>query len=150
MEQFNMIRRGSSKKGMSLLEGVVVTFAVVVFGLIAAPKVRNTLERETAFKAYQYLASVRASQERYQASQKVYAGSLEELGMTASLPENFHVGSLERSIREDGRSTWKLTLTRKGMAMGFGAYTISFDQDGFLDDMSSVSAFPKINPMINN
>ncbi len=39
-----------------------------------------------------------------------------------------------------------MTLTRSGSSAGYGAYTVTYNQDGY-DTGSSIDGYPQINPL---
>jgi Tfp pilus assembly protein PilE len=107
----------------------------------------KSVERSKAAEAFKYLASVRAAQERYQARQGTYADLLENLDMEQSAPTYFTVGAVGAGDSGSLEDSWSLTLTRQGASAGYGAYTVTFTQDGYDSVNSTIDALPDINPM---
>ncbi len=67
--------------------------------------------------------------------------------MTQSTPKYFTVGVVAAGTTLDLEDSWTVTLTRAGAASGYGAYTVTFTQDGYDTAASSISGMPDINPM---
>lgn len=129
------------RSGFSLVE---VTVVVVILGVLAAfgvPRMLKSVERSKAAEAFEYLSSVRSSQESYQSRQGTYAADLTELDVTLTAPKYFTVGSITA-----GEDTWTLTLTREGAASGYGDYTVTFTQEGYDAANSTIEGLPEINP----
>jgi len=79
------------RKAFSLVELSVV---VVIIGIIAAfgvPRMLRMVERSEASEAFKFLASVRTSQERYQALNGTYADELTSLDMELPLPVYYEI-----------------------------------------------------------
>ena len=45
------------------------------------------------------------------------------------------------------QDSWTLTLTRTGASAGYGAYTVTFTEDGFDTTNSTIATLSDINPM---
>jgi prepilin-type N-terminal cleavage/methylation domain-containing protein len=135
------LRYSNSRRGFSLVE---VTVVVVILGVLAAfgvPRMLKSVERSKAAEAFAYLAAVRSSQENYQSRQGTYASDLADLDVTFSTPKYFTVGTF--TAAED---SWSLTLTREGASSGYGAYTVTFTEDGYDAANSTIEDLPEINP----
>lgn len=139
------------RAGFTLVELAVV---VVVIGALAAfgvPRLIKSAERSRAAEAFEYLNSVRAAQERYQAQYGTYATSLADLDIKATAPKSFSVPStFTASASSTLQDSWSLTLTRTGSAARYGAYTVSFTDTGFDTTNSTLARSPtgdEINPI---
>ena len=55
--------------------------------------------------------------------------------------------TLSTGITTSQEDSWTLTLARQGAAFGYGAYTVTFTEDGFDPVNSTIEALPDINPM---
>jgi len=138
--------RARSPKGFSLVELSVVVIIIGVLAAFGIPRMLKSVERSKAAEAFQYLATVRAAQERYQARQGTYAAILTDLDMEQSAPKYFSVGTIGPGATTSLEDSWSLTLTRQGASAGYGAYTVTFTQDGYDLTNSTIEAKPEINP----
>jgi len=93
------------------------------------------------------LAAVRASQERYHTRQGTYADEITSLDIKMSPAKYFAVGSIQGGSTGSLKDSWTLTLTRTGTPAGYGAYTITFTEEGFDATNSTIAGLPDINPM---
>ncbi|MCE5277739.1 MAG: type IV pilin protein [Planctomycetaceae bacterium] len=106
-----------------------------------------SVERSKAAEAFNYLASVQASQERYHARQGTYAEDLDDLDIKLSTPKYYTVGKIGAGKTSSLEDSWKLTLTRSGASAGYGEYTVTFCEEGFDTTNSTITDLPAINPM---
>jgi prepilin-type N-terminal cleavage/methylation domain-containing protein len=136
----------SNRKGFSLVELSVVVIIIGVLAAFGIPRMLKSVERSKAAEAFQYLATVRAAQERYQARQGTYASLLSELDMEQSTPKYFSVGTIQPGPSGSLEDSWSLTLTRQGASAGYGAYTVTFTQEGYDSVNSTIQSMPDINP----
>ena len=130
------VRVLSNNQGFTLVELAVVVIIIGVLAAFAVPKFRDAVERSKASEAFNYLATVRASQERYHARNSTYASDLTKLDVHLADPKYFSVGTVDDASLE---TTWKLTLTRAGAAAGYGEYTVTFTEEGFDEADSTVA-----------
>jgi type IV pilus assembly protein PilA len=133
------VPQGRARKGFSLVELSVVVIIIGVLAAFGVPRLLQSVERSKASESFKYLASVRAAQERYQARQGTYAADLTTLDLTQTAPTYFTVGAVTAD-----ETTWTLTLTRAGAASGYGAYTVTFTQDGY--DAVNSTIVADVNP----
>lgn len=136
-----------ARKGFTLVELAVVIVIIGVLAAFGVPRFLKSVERSKAAEAFQYLSAVRAAQERYVAKEGVYADDVTKLDITQSTPKYFDVGEVTAVQGSDGTSTWTLTLTRKEASSSYGAYTVTFTQDGYDTDNSTISTLADVNPM---
>ena len=144
--QRKMVRVLGNNQGFTLVELAVVVIIIGVLAAFAVPKFRDAVERSKASEAFNYLSTVRASQERYHARNSTYASDTTKLDVSLASPKYFSVGTVDDAELE---TTWKLTLTRAGSAAGYGEYTVIFSEEGF-DSVNSTVADDEhdaINPM---
>ena len=106
----------------------------------------KSVEQSKAAESFKYLASVRAAQERYQARQGTYAADLTDLDVTLAAPKYFSVGGIAAGSTGSLEDSWSLTLTRQGASSGYGAYTVTFTEEGYDAANSTIDALPDINP----
>ncbi len=136
-----------NNKGFTLVELSVVIVIIGVLAAFAVPRFRNAVERSKAGEAYNYLSAVRSAQERYHSRQGTYADAMDKLDIKMSVPKYFTVGSVAAGSTGDLEDSWSLTLTRTGASAGYGAYTITFTEDGYDSTNSTIAQYDAINPM---
>ena len=137
----------ADRKGFSLVELSVVVIIIGVLAAFGIPRMLKSVERSKAAEAFKYLASVRAAQERYQARESTYADDLTKLDVEQTSPKYFTVGIPGAGGTGSLEDSWTLTLTRQGASSGYGAYTVTFTEDGYDSLNSTINALPDINPM---
>ncbi len=139
--------RGTKRRGFSLVELSVVVIIIGVLAAFGVPRLLKSVERSKSSEAFKYCASVRAAQERYQARQGTYASDLTTLDMEQTAPKYYTVGAVAAGDSGNLEDSWTLTLTRQGASSGYGAYTVTFTQDGYDSANSTIEGLPDINPM---
>jgi len=142
-----MMKKFENSKGFTLVELAVVIVIIGVLAAFAVPRFRDAVERSKASEAFNYLAAVRASMERYHARQGTYADVITALDIKMSAPKYFTVGNIQAGSTGSLEDSWTLTLTRTGASAGYGAYTITFTEEGFDAANSTIANLPDINPM---
>jgi prepilin-type N-terminal cleavage/methylation domain-containing protein len=140
-------RRWRNSRGFTLVELSVVIVIIGVLAAFAVPRFRNAVERSKAAESFNYLSAVRSAQERYHGRQGTYADLLTKLDIKMSVPKYFTVGTVSPGLTGDLEDSWSLTLTRTGPSAGYGAYTVTFNDDGFDATNSTIAQSEAINPM---
>lgn len=138
---------GRKKKGFSLIELAVVVVIIGVLAAFAVPRFLASVERSKSTEAFNYLAAVQGAQERYHSRQGTYANDLSVLDIKLSPPKYFSVGEFAAGSTGDLEDSWTMTLTRTGSSAGYGAYTVTWTEEGFDPVGSTVSDHDSINPM---
>ena len=137
------------RRGFSLVELAVVVIIIGVLAAFGVLRMLKSVERSKASEAFKYLAAVRGAQERHQARQGTYVADLSQLDMEQTAPKYFSVGTVEAGDTTDLEDSWTLTLTRSGASAGYKDYTVTFTQDGFDAENSTVAdaEYRHINPI---
>ncbi|KKL85386.1 hypothetical protein LCGC14_1955250 [marine sediment metagenome] len=135
------------KRGFTLVELAVVVVIIGVLAAFAVPRFLSSVERSKAAEAFNYLSSVQASQERYHARQGTYTDDLAALDIKMSPAKYFTIGLPVAGSTGSLEDSWTLTLTRTGASAGYGAYTVTFTEDGYDGVNSTISTKDDINPM---
>lgn len=125
----------NSKGGFSLVELTIVVVILGVLAMMGVPRYQKVVERAKAAEAFTYLAHIEAAQERHNATTGTYARYLRQLDITGPAPKHFRVGGFTSYNWE---TQWELKLTRQGASSGFGAYSVTWNQDGFQRYRSSI------------
>jgi len=135
------------QRGFTLVELAVVVVIIGVLAAFAVPRFMASVERSKAAEAFNYLASVQSSQERYHARQGTYAAALADLDIKMTALKYFTPGTIAAGSTADLEDSWTLTLTRKGASAGYGEYTVVFTEQGYDGETSTIKDKPDINPM---
>jgi prepilin-type N-terminal cleavage/methylation domain-containing protein len=139
---FKAVSARKSRKGFTLVELAVVIVIIGVLAAFGVPRFIKSVERSKAAEAFAYLSAVRDAQERYYAREGTYATDISQIDVDFPAPKYFTAGSV--TVTND--KAWSLTLTRTGPSAGYGAYTVTFTQDGY-DTGSGINSLTDINPM---
>jgi type IV pilus assembly protein PilA len=140
------LTKSRKERGFTLVELAVVVVIIGVLAAFAVPRFLASVERSKAAEAFNYLATVHSSQERYHARQGTYAADIDNLDTEMIAPEYFTVGAVAVPSSEDSLETgWELTLTREGASAGYGAYTVVFNHDGF--DTTNSTIVAEVSPL---
>jgi type IV pilus assembly protein PilA len=134
-----------TRKGFTLVELAVVIVIIGVLAAFGVPRFLKSVERSKAAEAFQYLAAVRAAQERYIAKEGIYTEDLGALDIVQAAPKYFVVETITAPQADGGEPTWTLTLHRDGNTSSYGEYKVTFTQAGYDPTASDIPA--DINPL---
>jgi len=137
----------SKREGFTLVELAVVVVIIGVLAAFAVPRFLASVERSKAAEAFNYLSAVQSAQERYHARQGIYADAITDLDIKFTAPKYYTVGAISAGSTLDLEDSWMLTLTRTGASAGYGAYTVTFCEEGYDPVNSTINDLPDINPM---
>jgi prepilin-type N-terminal cleavage/methylation domain-containing protein len=136
--------RSRTRAGFTLVELAVVVVIIGVLAAFGVPRLLKSVERSKAAEAYAYLNAIRSGLERYHARQGTYSTVLADLDVQMPAPKYFTVGAIVPGSSGNIEDSWSLTLTRNGAAAGYGAYTVTFTDQG--PDPAASTISPDINP----
>lgn len=139
--------RHRPRPGFSLVELSVVVIIIGVVAAFGVPRLLKSVEKAKASEAFKYLTSVRDAQERNVMRNGEYASDLSELDFSHAAPAFFSVGEILPGDSGSIEDSWQITLTRNGASGGYGAYEVTFSQDGYDAALSTIEAYPEIHPM---
>ena len=142
-----MFKKVKKSQGFTLVELAVIIVIIGVLAAFGVPRFRDAVERSKASEAFNYLGAIRASQERYHARQGTYADAITSLDIKMSAPKYFTVGIIQAGSTGSLEDSWTMALTRSGAPAGYGAYTVTFTEEGFDATSSTIARLPEINPM---
>ena len=135
------------KNGFTLVELAVVVVIIGILAAFAVPKFLASVERSKAAEAYNYLSTIQAAQERYHARQGTYSDALSKLDVSIPVIQYFETTGIAESDETALQTHWSQTLTRMGASAGYGAYTVTFTENGFDSENSTIVDHQDINPM---
>jgi prepilin-type N-terminal cleavage/methylation domain-containing protein len=136
-----------ARRGFSLVEMSVVVIIIGVLVAFGIPRMLKSVERSKAAAACEYLAAVRAAQEKYREVHGTYADNLANLSIDQPAPTYFTLGTIAAGDSGSLTDSWTLTVKRHAAATNFGSYTITFTNDGYHSLNSTIEGLPDINPM---
>ncbi len=135
------------RHGFTLVELAVVVVIIGVLAAFAVPRFLSSVERSKAAEAFNYLSAIQAAQERYHARQGTYADDTVKLDIMMSASKYFTAGAVAPGSTASLEDSWSLTLTRSGASAGYGQYTVTFTEEGYDPNGSTISGHDDINPM---
>src|SRR5438128_2400225 len=95
-----------NRAGFTLVELAVVIIIIGVLAAFAVPRFLDSVERSKAAEAFNYLAAVRAAQERYQVRQGTYADDVTKLDIQMPDPKYFTVGTPAAGSTRNLKYSW--------------------------------------------
>lgn len=115
------------KKGVTLIEVMIVVAIVGFLAAIAIPAYDNYITRSRRSDAFTALETVRAAQEMYRAEQGFYSGGVADLaGCDSGMAGDNY--TIENLIRGDPPTTYTIEATAKNKQTDDHSFRI--DQDG--------------------
>ena len=135
------------RRGFTLVELAVVVVIIGVLAAFAVPRFLASVERSKAAEAFNYLSAIQAAQERHHARQGTYAGDVNNLDIKMTASKYFAAGAIAAGSTGSLEDSWSLTLTRSGASAGYGQYTVTFTEEGYDANASTISGKDDINPM---
>jgi len=135
------------RQGFTLVELAVVVVIIGVLAAFAVPRFLSSVERSKAAEAFNYLSAVQAAQERYHARQGTYADDVTKLDIKMSASKYFTEGPVSAGGTGSLEDSWSMTLTRTGASAGYGNYTVTFTEEGYDSNGSTIASHDDINPM---
>lgn len=128
-------KAAAGKSGFSLVELTIVVVILGVLAMMGVPRYQKVVERAKAAEAFTYLAQIEGAQERHNARTGTYAKHLGQLDVAIPSPKHFRVANF---TSYNWQTQWELKVSRSGASSGFGAYTVTWNQDGFQRARSSI------------
>ena len=133
----------SRRTRSTLLDASLLVVTVAVLALAAVPKLLDSVERERATTACEFLAQVQSAQDRHLQRHGDFGASLGDLGITTPVPSGFTVGDLVTTPGTDAFDLgWSLALTR---FTSRDEYQLVWTERGFDAARSSIPT--KVNPL---
>jgi len=128
--------RMRGRKGVTLIEVMIVVAIVGMLAAIAIPAYDNYITRSRRSDAFTALETVRAAQEMYRAERGFYSGAIGSLSgcSTGMAGDNYTIENLNRG---NPPTTYTIEATAKNKQTG--DYSFRIDQDGngsYFDDGS--------------
>jgi prepilin-type N-terminal cleavage/methylation domain-containing protein len=136
-----------SRRGFSLVELSVVVIIIGVLAAFGVPRLLRAVEKTKASEAFNYLASVHEAQERDVLRNGQYSASISDLDFRQAPPAYFSLQPIVAGDTGSMQDSWSMTLRRVGASAGYGAYEVTFTQDGYDPATSTIEALPDIHPM---
>jgi len=115
----------NDRKGVTLLELMIVVVIVGILAAVAIPAYNNYVTRSRRADAFTALQTVRAAQEMYRAEQGAYAT---DLGMLAGCTANMAGSNYVISVNRTSASEYTATATRQNKQAN--DYSFRINQDG--------------------
>jgi prepilin-type N-terminal cleavage/methylation domain-containing protein len=133
MNMKRVLTRIRNRRGFTLVELAVVIVIIGVLAAFGVPKFLQSVEKSKASEAFNYWSSVQAAQERYMSQNGVYwqTSNTDTLDIVLPTLQYFSAPTITSSNATAGAPTWKGSLARIAGSSSYGAYTVSWNQDGF-------------------
>src|SRR5262245_34950488 len=143
-----VVSRIRTREGFTLVELAVVIVIIGVLAAFGVPKFLQSVEKSKAAEAFNYLSAIQSAQERYMAQNGIYATLVTDLNLRLPSPTYFTAAAtIDTSKSTESKPAWSLTLKRIKASSSFGDYTVTWTQDGFDLNNSTISSYPAISPI---
>ena len=151
--QVDSVNRSKYRNSLQRLIAMVLLFvSIVAFGCFVSslPRQREASRIREAFK---FLHEIRDAQQSYFAVHGFYAQNVIDLDLSRPSPAYFDLAPI-RVVSEDNSlnlqcaTSWQMSLVRGCLSNWFGQYRITFNQDGFDPQQSTLhqSLLPSLLP----
>lgn len=128
----SVTRNWRRRTGFTLIELMIVVLVLGVIAAIAYPAYTDFVERSRRSEATEALQNLAALQEQYYNDNKVYTGSLGDLGMPTTTANDYYTLSIATGATIAGTvQTFTLRANARGpQASDTECATIQFDSNG--------------------
>ncbi len=141
------VSRPTARRAFTLVELSVVVIIIGVLAAFGIPRLLRSVEKSKASEAFKYLTSVRDAQERHAMREGTYADSITDLDFRQAAPKYFVLQPIVAGDTGSLEDSWSMTLRRQGASAGYGAYDVTFTEQGYNPATSTIEALPGIHPM---
>jgi prepilin-type N-terminal cleavage/methylation domain-containing protein len=142
-----------ARKGFTLVELAVVIVIIGVLAAFGVPKFLNSVEKSKATEAFNYLAAIQSAEERYLAQNGTYTSTITQLDVAFPTLKYFDAPTSSSISVTAGTGSvppsWTMTLNRTAATSSYGAYTVSWSDQGYDYSTTSpaVGSYPAICPV---
>ncbi len=130
-----MWRKKLNKKGVTLIELVVVFLIVAILATVSIPIINSYVRRAKATEAYAILATVKTAERVYYATSGVYTNSLSLLGLSAAeLNGEYFSGNVAITLNSGGATYVAVCSGIAGGTMAGFTLTYNSSTNAFTDN----------------